>query len=47
MYPNQWCVSELVHEVSVSGTSLTDGLDWNRVHCNYTLETGEEYSYVT
>ena len=43
-YPNQWCASEFVREVNVSGRSLMDGLNPYRAHCNYTFKSGEEYS---
>ena len=46
MHPNQWCISETVDEVNISGTALTDGLDPLSVHCKYTLESGEEYSML-
>ena len=44
--PSQWCMSDLVEEVNVSGTAFTDGLNQKEVHCKYKLENGEEHSNV-
>ena len=42
-FPNEWCISELVNAINVSGVALTDGLNSSNVYCKYVFENGEEH----